>query len=124
MLQLVRIPLPGEQDLRPTTTGQKSFFYLVNPLVFILFPRDNNLQSVRSLSAPIRWRRMKRKHIAALCFVPLQAQAGIQAGLADTARAKPAARSLYLNPAREHNAADKQRWGLEDWVLQLGQSVY
>lgn len=123
MLQLVRIPLPGEQDPRPTTTGQKSFFYLVNPSVFVLFPRDNNLQSVRSLSAPIQWRRMKRKRIAAPCFV-LQAQAGVQAGLADTAHAKPAASSLYLTPGLEHNAADKQWWVLEDWALQLGQSVY
>lgn len=54
----------------PSFLDQKTrlLSYLANPLVSVPYPKANNLQMIRSLSAPFQMGRMKREHIAILCL--------------------------------------------------------
>lgn len=60
----------AKQNPHSVVLGSKTrlLSYLANPLVSVPYPKANNLQMIRSLSAPFQMGRMKREHIAILCL--------------------------------------------------------
>lgn len=62
--------LPGEANPHSIVLGWKPLLlsYLANPLVCSPHPKANNLQMIRSLSAPVQMGRMKREHMAIRCL--------------------------------------------------------
>lgn len=77
--------LPGKQNLYVTVLGRISLppsLSLLNTLISIPYPKANNLQTIRSLSAPFQMGRLKRESIAILyLFSSKRRQAGRQAGI-------------------------------------------
>lgn len=93
----------GKHNPHFAILGQKfpPLSYLLNPLVSIPYPKANNLQTIRSLSAPFQMGKMKREHIAILCLFNFKPRLASRVwSLAASMEAKQAAPKLHLD---KHN---------------------